>query len=60
MHKCIVRGCTNKIDDSGYPEVYCDYQQGRCPMQRRLTGKVEIWLTLGMALCIAILLAAIT
>lgn len=32
--KCIVHGCHNKLDDTGFPVKYCDYQQGRCPMQR--------------------------
>jgi hypothetical protein len=35
--KCTVTGCTNKINSDGLPEQYCDYQQGRCPMQRRAT-----------------------
>jgi hypothetical protein len=33
--KCVVRGCRHKLDDAGTPVEYCDYQQGRCPMQRR-------------------------
>lgn len=33
--KCVVRGCRHKLDDAGEPVEYCDYQQGRCPMQRR-------------------------
>lgn len=31
--KCTVRGCCNKLDSTGRPVQYCDYQQGRCPMQ---------------------------
>lgn len=59
MHRCIVRGCRNQLDDKGYPVNYCDYQQGRCPMQRQRASKIEVWLTLGIALCISVLLAAI-
>ena len=32
--KCVVRGCAKKLDETGFPVDYCDYQQGRCPMQR--------------------------
>ena len=31
---CIVRGCRKKLDSMGVPVEYCDYQQGRCPMQK--------------------------
>jgi hypothetical protein len=54
-----VRGCNNKLDETGRPVEYCDWQQGRCPMQKRAVNKYEIWLILGMALCIAMLIAAI-
>jgi len=33
-HKCTVRGCRNQLDPMGVPVEYCDYQQGRCPMQK--------------------------
>jgi hypothetical protein len=32
---CKVRGCNNKLNDLGYPIEYCDYQQGKCPMQKK-------------------------
>jgi hypothetical protein len=33
-HKCTVRGCYKQLDEHGYPVEYCDFQQGRCPMQK--------------------------
>ena len=55
--KCIVRGCRNELDDTGFPVKYCDYQQGRCPMQRP-NRDTPHWviasiLVLGLALAIA-------
>ncbi len=32
--KCVVHGCRKPLDETGFPKEYCDYQQGRCPMQR--------------------------
>lgn len=53
-HKCKVRGCHNKLDPMGMPIEYCDYQQGRCPMQ-----KTEKLSTMGHVL-LTVLLVAIT
>ena len=33
--KCPVRGCRQKLDSDNIPIEYCEYQQGRCPMQKR-------------------------
>jgi len=33
--KCSVEGCNKQLDHSGVPVEYCDYQQGRCPMQKK-------------------------
>ena len=33
--KCKVEGCDNQLDDTGRPNRYCTYQQGRCPMQKK-------------------------
>ncbi len=33
--KCIVKDCNNKLDNRGYPVEYCDWQQGRCPHQKK-------------------------
>ena len=32
--KCTIEGC-NKQLDNGVPVEYCDWQQGRCPMQKK-------------------------
>lgn len=34
MKNCKVEGCKRQLDENGYPVEYCDYQQGRCPMQK--------------------------
>ena len=33
--KCKVEGCIKQLDHIGDPVEYCDYQQGRCPMQKK-------------------------
>ena len=33
--KCKVDGCTKQLDHTGVPVEYCDWQQGRCPMQKK-------------------------
>lgn len=33
--KCKVDGCDRQLDHMGVPVEYCDYQQGRCPMQKK-------------------------
>lgn len=33
--KCKVEGCNKQLDHMGVPVEYCDYQQGRCPMQKQ-------------------------
>lgn len=33
--KCKVEGCNKQLDHMGTPVEYCDYQQGRCPMQKK-------------------------
>ena len=33
--KCKVEGCDKQLDNTGAPVEYCDYQQGRCPMQKK-------------------------
>lgn len=33
--KCKVKDCNHKLDPQGYPVEYCEYQQGRCPMQKK-------------------------
>lgn len=33
--KCKVDGCNKQLDETGWPVEYCDYQQGRCPMQKK-------------------------
>ena len=33
--KCKVDGCNKQLDQFGVPVEYCDYQQGRCPMQKK-------------------------
>lgn len=35
LHKCPVRGCRQKLDSEGHPLEFCDWQQGRCPMQKK-------------------------
>ena len=35
MKQCSVIGCKNKLDKNGKPIAYCDWQQGRCPMQKK-------------------------
>lgn len=35
MKKCSVFECHNKLDKNGHPIEYCDWQQGRCPMQKQ-------------------------
>lgn len=32
--RCKVEGCNRQLDEYGYPVEYCDWQQGRCPMQK--------------------------
>lgn len=32
---CKVLGCKNQLDNDGVPVEYCEYQQGRCPMQKK-------------------------
>lgn len=53
--KCIVHGCHNKLDDTGFPVKYCDYQQGRCPMQRQNRYAPQ-WLIISL-LAFAVVLA---
>lgn len=33
--RCNVGGCNRQLDHNGIPVEYCDYQQGRCPMQKK-------------------------
>ena len=33
--RCKVDGCSKQLDETGWPVEYCDYQQGRCPMQKK-------------------------
>ena len=33
--ECKVLGCKNQLDNDGVPVEYCEYQQGRCPMQKK-------------------------
>ena len=33
--KCKVEGCDKQLDSMGVPVEYCDYQQGRCPSQKK-------------------------
>jgi hypothetical protein len=33
--KCKVEGCSKQLDHMDVPVEYCDYQQGRCPMQKK-------------------------
>lgn len=33
--RCKVDGCNRQLDENGYPVEYCDWQQGRCPMQKK-------------------------
>jgi hypothetical protein len=33
--KCKVEGCNKQLDHMGVPVEYCDWQQGRCPMQKK-------------------------
>ena len=33
--KCKVDGCDKRLNDMGVPVEYCDWQQGRCPMQKK-------------------------
>ena len=33
--KCKVQGCNKQLDHMNVPVEYCDYQQGRCPMQKK-------------------------
>jgi hypothetical protein len=33
--KCSVEGCNKQLDHMGVPVEYCDWQQGRCPMQKK-------------------------
>jgi len=35
MNKCTVIGCQNRLDSNSVPIMYCEYQQGRCPMQKK-------------------------
>ena len=35
MKKCKLHGCERQLDENGYPLEYCDWQQGRCPMQKQ-------------------------
>ena len=35
MKKCVVSGCETLLNEEGYPVHYCEYQQGRCPMQKK-------------------------
>ena len=56
--KCVVRGCTKKLDVNGFPLEYCDYQQGRCPMQRQ-NRDLPNWvaaaiLVIGIAVAVAV------
>lgn len=51
---CIVRGCRKKLDENGIPLEYCDYQQGRCPMQRQNREVPKYVLTSILISCIVI------
>jgi len=45
MNKCKVIGCDKKLDENDRPIDYCDWQQGRCPMQKEkldTTGRIVI------------------
>ncbi len=33
--KCPISGCRNKLDSDNIPVEYCDFHQGRCPMQKK-------------------------
>lgn len=33
--RCRVGGCDRQLDKNGYPVEYCDWQQGRCPTQKK-------------------------
>lgn len=33
--RCKVHGCNRQLDEHGVPVEYCDWQQGRCPMQKQ-------------------------
>jgi|688.fasta_scaffold187412_2 hypothetical protein len=59
---CIVLGCRNKLDENGVPIEYCDYQQGRCPMQRqnRETPSYIVYLILVFSVICAILIGYFT
>lgn len=35
MKKCTVGGCETPLNEEGYPVQYCEYQQGRCPIQKK-------------------------
>lgn len=59
MHKCPIRGCHKKLDSNGFPVEYCDFQQGRCPMQNKPIkeySKVFLYTTLTIYTCLLILI----
>jgi hypothetical protein len=46
--RCPVEDCTKKLDDRGRPLEFCDYQQGRCPMQKHTLDVVGVAVIIGM------------
>lgn len=60
MIKCKVIGCTHKLDDHGKPIEFCEYQQGRCPMQKEKLDTVGRIVITSMFTTLLILLWLIT
>lgn len=61
MEKCKVSGCHHKLDFMGVPIEYCDYQQGRCPMQKKpeLSTKAQVFMTLSILVFVCIVIAIV-
>ena len=58
--QCPVHGCRQVLGDDGRPLEYCDWQQGRCPMQKHkldLVGSltlVAMFVMLGLVIWLTI------
>jgi hypothetical protein len=58
--RCKVEGCNRQLDEYGYPVEFCDWQQGRCPMQKQKLDTVGYIVITFMFITLFIILWLIT
>ena len=60
--RCKVEGCNKQLDHIGIPVEYCDWQQGRCPMQKKAfdwNNKFDRFAALVLVPIVALILLAV-